>query len=263
MCVNDVLTLGARPLFFLDYFSTGALAQSPLLEVVEGIADACKEVGCALIGGETAEMPGLYQGGTYDLAGFCVGVVERDAIINGRGIQDGDVVIGLGSNGLHSNGFSLAQKVVFERMGLGPDDALLTEKPVKAADALLAPTRLYGPSIFNLLESGVDVRGMAHITGGGLAGNLGRVIPEGLCAVVDANAWPRPELFDVLARGGPVEEREMRRTFNLGIGFALAVPAADVEKSCQSLEQSGESVFVIGRVEKGSGGARFHDEEPS
>jgi len=259
MCVNDTLTLGARPLFFLDYFATGALAPDEMAEVVTGIARACEAVGCSLLGGETAELPGMYKAGDYDLAGFCVGVVERKAIIDGRRVEVGDAIVGIASSGVHSNGLSLARRVVSERMSLDVHDVLVDGKTV--ADVLLEPTRLYVKPVLALLERGVDVRAMAHITGGGLPGNLVRAFPAGTGARVDSSRWPEPAVFGAIRSGGPVEESEMRRTFNLGIGFALVVPADAADGVVASLEAAGEKAFIIGEVVAGEGVSYVEDGE--
>jgi phosphoribosylformylglycinamidine cyclo-ligase len=254
MCVNDILTSGARPLFFLDYFATGKLSPEQMATVVKGIAEACRQSGCALIGGETAELPGMYAMGHYDLAGFAVGAVERNALIDGKRVEVGDSIIGMSSSGLHSNGYSLARKVVFERMGKGIHDAL-TDKGTVAAE-LLVPTRLYVKAILQLLTQ-VEVRAMAHITGGGLPDNLTRAFPPGTAAVVDERRWPEPAIFSIIRRGGPVEVDEMRRTFNCGIGFAVVVPQAFVGKALESLRKAGEQPFVIGEVVAGNGEVRY------
>ena len=254
MCVNDILTTGARPLFFLDYFATGKLAPAQMATVVEGIARACEASGCALIGGETAELPGMYATGHYDLAGFAVGAVERRRMIDGSRVEAGDSIIGLASAGIHSNGYSLARKVVFERMGKKLGDVLFEK--VTAKDALLVPTRLYVKPVLTLLEA-VEVRAMAHITGGGLALNLTRAFPEGTAAIVDERRWPEPPIFDVLRQGGPIEREEMRRTFNCGIGFCIVVPQAHVGRALESLRKSGEQPFVIGEVVAGAGEVRY------
>lgn len=250
MCVNDVLTVGARPLFFLDYFATGKLDPAEMADVVGGIARACEEVGCALIGGETAELPGLYKKGDYDLAGFTVGVVERSRLISGKGMKAGDVVVGLSSSGLHSNGYSLA-RAVLEKMGKGVNDDLDGGKTV--ADLLLEPTRLYVRPVTALLDNDVLVSAMAHITGGGLTGNLTRGFPEGLGAVLDASAWEEPRIFPILRENGPVDEREMRSTFNLGIGFCLVVRKSDAPGVVDHFAGEGFPAQVIGEVVEGEG----------
>lgn len=251
MCVNDILTLGAKPLFFLDYFATSKLNPTEMAKVVNGIANACEQTGCALLGGETAELPGLYRSGDYDLAGFAVGVVNRDRIIDGSRIKPGHQIIGLSSSGLHSNGFSLARKIVFDRMQCSTNDLLFDEKTV--ADVLLEPTRLYGPIVLPLLDAGAAIDGMSHITGGGIVGNLGRCLPDGLAVHVFENSWTEPKIFQLLRKKGPVAEAEMRRAFNLGLGFALFVPFNEVHGVMHSLQESGEQPFLAGEVVSGSG----------
>ncbi|MFQ5692079.1 MAG: phosphoribosylformylglycinamidine cyclo-ligase, partial [Nitrospinota bacterium] len=224
MCVNDVLAHGARPLFFLDYVATGKLDPEAVEGVVSGVAEACGECGCALLGGETAEMPGFYPEGRYDLAGCAVGIVERDRLVNGAGIRPGDVLLGLASSGPHSNGFSLIRRVL-ERAGLDLGDELPGGGET-LADALLAPTRLYVRPVLRLLED-TAVGGIAHITGGGIPGNLKRVLPEGCRAVVETGSWPIPPVFDFLRTAGGIPSREMATVFNLGIGLILVVSAGD------------------------------------
>jgi phosphoribosylformylglycinamidine cyclo-ligase len=250
MCVNDVITCGARPLFFLDYFATGKLELGVAEAVIKGIANACKESGCALLGGETAELPGMYHAGEYDLAGFAVGVVARKKIIDGTRTAAGDVAIALPSSGLHSNGYSLARKVLLETMKLGFGDRPAELGGKSVVEAMIAPTRLYARAAQAVVGAGVDVRAMSHITGGGLPGNLPRVLPEGLGVQIDAAAWesPRPAIFDLIAKGGPVAETEMRRTFNLGVGLVIIVPAAEQERAFEALRAVGEAPFVLGRV---------------
>ncbi|HEY4637333.1 MAG TPA: phosphoribosylformylglycinamidine cyclo-ligase [Burkholderiales bacterium] len=243
MSVNDVLVQGAEPLFFLDYFACGKLDNRVALAVVKGIARGCELAGCALIGGETAEMPGMYPTGEYDLAGFCVGVVERKRIISGRAIRPGDVLLGLASSGAHSNGYSLIRKIL-ERAA--PDAAMI--------DAIMQPTRIYVQPILKLLRS-VNVKGLAHITGGGLVGNVPRVLPPRTRAVVDARAWPRPALFDWLQRKGAVAEAEMHRVFNCGIGMVAVVAAGDARRAASRLRALGETVYEIGFIEKAKGEA--------
>lgn len=246
MCVNDVLTVGARPLFFLDYFATGQLDVETAEKVVAGIARGCELAGCALLGGETAEMPGSYPPGEYDLAGFMVGVVERSAILDGSKVRDGDVLLGLPSSGLHSNGYSLARKVLLERAALKLDQTL-PELGEPLADVLLRPTRIYADAAKAALEAG-GVHAFCHITGGGLPGNLPRVLPEGLGADIDPAPFARPPIFDVIAKLGGVDEAEMRRTFNLGVGFVLVVDPASAEKVSEALRAAGEAPFTLGRV---------------
>lgn len=237
MCVNDVLVTGAEPFLFLDYYATGKLEVDVAERVIVGIARGCELAGCALVGGETAEMPGFYQRGDYDLAGFCIGVVERSAIIDGSKLGVGDVLIGLPSSGPHSNGYSLVRRVLAEA-GAPPDAALL--------DQLMQPTRIYARSILALLET-TPVHGMAHITGGGIVENLPRIFRDDrLVARVQVNAWQRPPVFDWLQSVGQIDEQEMLRTFNCGIGFIVVVPAAAVPAALQQLTNAGETPIVIG-----------------
>jgi phosphoribosylformylglycinamidine cyclo-ligase len=247
MCVNDIVTCGARPLFFLDYFGTGALDLGVAEKVITGIAAACKESGCALLGGETAELPGMYAPGEYDLAGFAVGVVARKRIVDGTRVEEGHVALGLSSSGLHSNGYSLARKALFEVMKLKPSDrpAELAGKTV--GEALLAPTRLYARHVQALLAAGVDVRAMSHITGGGLPGNVPRVLPEGLGLRIEGT-WPRAPIFDLVQRAGSIQEAEMRRAFNAGVGFVVVVPKGDVERAMAALRDAGDTPFTLGPI---------------
>jgi len=241
MSVNDVLVQGAEPLFFLDYFACGKLDNRVAAAVVKGIARGCELAGCALIGGETAEMPGMYPAGEYDLAGFCVGVVEKKRIITGRSIRPGDVLLGLASSGAHANGYSLIRRIL-ERDA--PDAAM--------TDAIMQPTRIYVKPILKLLRS-VSVKGLAHITGGGLVGNVPRVLPRRTRAVIDARAWPRPALFDWLQRKGAVAEAEMHRVFNCGIGMVAVVAAGNARRAASRLRALGETVYEIGVIEKATG----------
>jgi phosphoribosylformylglycinamidine cyclo-ligase len=246
MCVNDVITSGAAPLFFLDYMAAGALAPSAMAEVVEGIADGCRQSGCALLGGETAEMPGFYPQGRYDLAGFCVAVVEEDELIDGQHIQPGDSVIGVASSGVHSNGFSLVRKVL--------EQANANENTLYGADQrpligdLLAPTTLYADLVQHLLQSGCELHGMAHITGGGLPENLPRCLPEGCSASIDASSWTRPPLFRWLQEAGDIPERDLWHTFNLGIGFCLVVPTGSEAAVIEHCRSKNHQAWVIGNV---------------
>jgi phosphoribosylformylglycinamidine cyclo-ligase len=240
MSVNDVLVQGAEPLFFLDYFACGKLEQRVAVDVIKGIAAGCELAGCALIGGETAEMPGMYPEGEYDLAGFCVGVVEKERILDGRSIRPGDAILGLASSGPHSNGFSLIRKI------------LARAKPPSMA-ALFEPTRIYVKPVLALLES-LPVKGLAHITGGGITGNVPRILPEHLRAVINKAAWPRPEVFQWLQHAGNVAEDEMHRVFNCGIGMVVVLDAADARRAAEHLRASGETVYEIGSIEKGPGG---------
>jgi phosphoribosylformylglycinamidine cyclo-ligase len=240
MSVNDVLVQGAEPLFFLDYFACGKLNLNVTKDVIKGIAAGCELAGCALIGGETAEMPGFYAEGEYDLAGFCVGVVEKERILDGRTIRPGDTILGLASSGPHSNGFSLIRRI-------------LQKKKPNSMAPLMEPTRIYVKPVLKLLES-VPVKGLAHITGGGLTGNVPRVLPENLRAVVRKAAWPRPEIFQWLQRAGNVAESEMHGVFNCGIGMVVIVDPADAKRAADHLRASGETVYEIGAIEKGPGG---------
>ena len=244
MSVNDVLVQGAEPLFFLDYFACGKLNVGTAADVIKGIARGCELAGCALIGGETAEMPGMYPDGEYDLAGFCVGVVEKDRVIDGRGIAPGDVVLGLASSGAHSNGYSLVRRIL-ERAK--PDLAAdFHGRPL--ADVLIEPTRIYVKPVLRLLAE-VPVKGLAHITGGGLVENVPRVLPDGAQAVLDSSAWPLPPLFGWLQEQGSVAAAEMHRVFNCGIGMVVVVAAADADAAATLLRSAGETVYRIGRIE--------------
>lgn len=248
MCVNDILVQGAEPLFFLDYLAVGKVVPERVAKVVSGVARGCEMAGCALIGGETAEMPGFYPEDEYDIAGFSVGVVNRDQLIDGTKIQAGDVLIGLPSTGLHSNGYSLARKV-FEPYSL---DKVFPELGEPLGEALLRPTRIYVRSILPLLQQG-GVLGMAHITGGGLTENVPRVLPPELGVKIDTSAWDCPPIFTLLQRLGDVDLPEMYRTFNMGIGFVLIVHPEDVSGVRQKLNEMGEMSFVIGSVRQGEG----------
>ncbi len=243
MCVNDIVTSGARPLFFLDYFATGRLDVAVGEAVVGGIARACKASGCALLGGETAELPGMYADGEYDLAGFAVGVVARAKLVTGARVAAGDRVIALASSGLHSNGYSLARKAL-ERLSMDDRPAALGGKTV--AEALLEPTRLYAKASQAVLAAGVDVRAMSHVTGGGLPGNLPHVLPEGLGARL--TPWARPAIFDLVQQEGSVADAEMLRTFNAGIGFVVVVPQSDVARALAAAEAAGERAWDAGVV---------------
>jgi len=246
MCVNDILTCGARPLFFLDYFGTGKLDVDVAEQVVKGIALACRESGCALLGGETAELPGMYADGEYDLAGFAVGVVDHPKIVDGKRVVPGDVAIALASSGLHSNGYSLARDVLLQRMGLRVTDRPESLLGKTVGEALLVPTRLYARHVRAVLEA-VSPHAMCHVTGGGLPGNLPRVLPEGLGLHVTA-AWQRPPIFGLIAEGGPVLESEMRRTFNVGVGYVFLVAADDQARTLAALSAIGEEAWVMGTV---------------
>lgn len=244
MCVNDLLVCGAEPLFFLDYYATGKLNVDVAERVVTGIGKGCEQSGCALIGGETAEMPGMYQGDDYDLAGFCVGVVEKSEIIDGSNVSAGDVLIGLKSSGPHSNGYSLIRKVLEVA---GSDlNATLEGKPL--AEHLMAPTRIYVKSLLQLQKE-LPIHAMAHITGGGLPENLPRVIPQGCRAVIDTQSWEIPAIFRFLQEKGNIEAFELYRTFNCGIGMVLCIPASHQEQAMQRLSELGEESVIIGHIE--------------
>jgi phosphoribosylformylglycinamidine cyclo-ligase len=255
-CVNDILVQGAQPLFFLDYLATGRLAPEVAEQVIIGVSRGCRENGCALIGGETAEMPGFYADGEYDIAGFIVGVVERSRLVDGRTIVPGDALIGLPSAGLHTNGYSLARHVLFEMCGLKPD-TVVPELKMSVADALLAPHRSYLRVTRPLLERNL-VKGMAHITGGGISENLPRILPEGCDAAVGRGAWEVPELFKLLQRKGDIPEEEMFRAFNMGIGLIIVCANADADRVRELLERTGESgAAPIGHVLAGDRRVRY------
>ena len=249
MSVNDILVQGAEPLFFLDYFACGKLDVARATDVIKGIAEGCEQSGCALIGGETAEMPGMYPEGEYDLAGFAVGVVEKSKVINGRSIRPGDVVLGLASNGAHSNGYSLIRKII-ERSN--PDLDAEFDGGQTLRQAVIAPTRLYVKPILAALEK-FEIKGMAHITGGGLTENIPRVLPENCVAQIDAQSWPLPKLFQWLQQAGNVERQEMYRTFNCGIGMAVIVSAEQAEAAQALLAGQGETVYRLGTIRERAG----------
>jgi phosphoribosylformylglycinamidine cyclo-ligase len=252
MCANDLIVQGAEPLFFLDYYATGKLDPAVAVAVVESIAEGCRQAGCALIGGETAEMPGMYAQGDYDLAGFCVGAVNRDRVLTGEGIAPGDLILGLASSGVHSNGFSLVRRII-EREGWD------LARPVPAADGrtlgqlLLTPTRIYVRSLLPLAQERL-IKGLAHITGGGIIENIPRVLPEDCHAIVENSAWELPSVFALLQQGGRIEPAEMARTFNCGIGMAVIVDPGAKDAVARHLEGAGETIFEIGRIESGRRG---------
>lgn len=243
MCVNDLIVQGAEPLFFLDYYATGKLDLYVAKDVIKGIGEGCQQAGCALIGGETAEMPGMYPVGDYDLAGFCVGIVEKDQLIDGSQVKPGDVLLGLASSGPHSNGYSLIRKII-DVSGQSLNQELNGQPLV---DALMAPTKIYVKSVLELMKS-IKIHALSHITGGGLVENLPRVMPENTCAQVNTNAWQRPAVFDWLQEQGNVDYIEMHRTFNCGIGMVLVVDQQDQAKAIEILQGLGESVSVIGEI---------------
>jgi len=249
MSVNDVLTVGASPILFLDYIATGKLDPIEIESVVEGVAHGCREAGCALIGGETAEMPGLYAPKEFDLAGFCVGLAEKENLVDGSKIAEGDIVIGLASSGLHSNGFSLVRRVLeANQCGLADKFPHFGET---IAYMLLHPTRIYVNAVWSLLEKGVPIRGMAHITGGGIGGNLSRVVPEGLCAALHFDNWKIPKVFRAIQHLGGIDEVEMFRTFNMGIGYVIVVPFANAEWAARLLQRAGEECMYLGSIVRG------------
>ena len=244
MCVNDLIVQGAEPLFFLDYYATGKLSVANASAVVQGIGDGCVQAGCALIGGETAEMPGMYHGEDYDLAGFCVGVVEKASIIDGSKVKAGDTIIGIASSGPHSNGYSLVRKII-DVSGAKLSDPFGNSS---LGETLLTPTRIYIKSLLALLTK-VDVHAMAHITGGGLLENIPRVLPEGCMAALNRDTWQRPAIFNWLQEQGNVKDDEMHRTFNCGIGMTVIIAAADVDATLACLHQHGETAWQIGTIQ--------------
>ena len=255
MCVNDILTCGAEPLFFLDYFATGKLRPEKAAEVVKGIALGCMDAGCSLVGGETAEMPGFYGKGEYDLSGFAVGIVEKTKIIDGKSIKDGDAVIGISSSGLHSNGYSLVRKVLFDlkRMSV---KKFIPELGCLLGDELLRPTRIYVKA-FNALKGKVEIKGMAHITGGGIDGNLPRIFPKGVGAVIREGSWPVHPVFELIRKSGNVPHKDMKKTFNMGIGYIIIVDEKKKGRTIEILEKNGFSSHLIGIIESGAEGVSY------
>jgi phosphoribosylformylglycinamidine cyclo-ligase len=250
MCVNDVMVTGAIPLFFLDYLATAHLDLKRGVEIMQGISQGCLEAGCALVGGETAEMPGFYREGDFELAGFAVGVVEEDRIVDGSAIRPGDAIIGLASGGLHSNGYSLARRILFEELQLGIDDKA-AGLAVPLGEELLRPTRIYVKTILSLLQR-FPIKGMAHITGGGMPGNILRVLPPRTKAVIEKGRWEIPPIFTLIEQGG-VPEEEMWRTFNNGVGMVLVVAASQAQEISHKAQESGDQAFVIGEIVAGEG----------
>ncbi len=243
MCVNDLVVAGAEPLFFLDYYATGALSVDTAAAVVDGIGEGCTQAGCALVGGETAEMPGMYEGEDYDLAGFCVGVVEKSGIIDGSEVRNGDTLLALGSSGPHSNGYSLIRKII----ELNSADLSQSFAGRTLGETLLEPTRIYVKSILALLDK-IPLKALSHITGGGLLENIPRVLPSHSAARIDSASWQWPEIFQWLQQAGQVEEREMYRTFNCGVGMVICVATADVDAALTLLREQGEQAWVIGEI---------------
>lgn len=250
MCVNDIAVLGAQPLFFLDYLAIGKLIPENQADIVKGIAEGCRQSGCALIGGETAEMPGFYEVGEYDIAGFAVGVVEKDEIIDGRNIKAGDVVIGLASSGVHSNGYSLVRKLFFDVMGWDKD-RYVEEFGKTLGEELITPTKLYVKPVLELKKE-VEIKGIVHITGGGFTENVPRVLPENVDVIIDKNSYPVLPVFKMMQKLGNIEDEEMYRTFNMGIGMMMVVNAADAEKAVAKLNSLGEKAYIIGKVVEGN-----------
>jgi len=249
MCVNDILTSGAEPLFLLDYLATGKLDAERASKVIEGIVKGCEEAGCSLIGGETAEMPGFYAENEYDLAGFTIGVVEKERIVNGSGIKTGDVLIGLASNGLHSNGYSLVRKIFFDLEKMNTD-TYIPDLGIALGEELLKPTRIYVKA-FMAIRDTFEVKGMAHITGGGIPGNLPRMLPEGLTGSIRIGSWPVPPIFDLIEKIGKVPEQEMQRTFNMGIGYIMVVSEDGAGDVISFLKNQGFTAYTIGVIGKG------------
>ena len=250
MSVNDIITCGAKPLFFLDYISTGKLEKQKTINLIEGIVKGCKMAGCALLGGETAEMPDFYPPGEYDLAGFAVGIVDKKKIIDGKNIQEGNRIIGLASSGLHSNGFSLVRKVLLENKKYQMSDKIDGLQNT-LGEELLKPTNIYVKEILGLLKK-FDILGIAHITGGGLIENIPRILPEGLSVVIDASSWQRPPVFSLIQKDGNIAKQEMYRTFNMGIGMVLIVPESESEKMLVELESMNCESYIMGQVIKGN-----------
>lgn len=254
MCANDILTSGAEPLFFLDYLATGKLNSEQLAQVVAGIAQGCRLSGCALLGGETAEMPGFYQPGEYDIAGFCVGIVEKSQMLNGSQVQVGDVAIGLASQGVHSNGFSLVRKIVSEsasELTGNTRPELLGEQSL--GEVLLTPTQIYVKPVLAARQQGIEIHGMAHITGGGIPENLPRCLGSGQSVQIEVNSWTTPPIFQWLAQAGQVKLKEMFNTFNMGIGFVVIVPPIQVEQTQNWFDSQGIAAYRIGEVIEGDG----------
>lgn len=252
MCVNDILVQGAEPLFFLDYLAVGKLLPDQIADIVSGVAEGCRQSGCTLLGGETAEMPGFYAPGEYDMAGFAVGLVDREAIIDGSAIRENDAIIGLASSGLHSNGYSLARKVLLEEAFLSLGE-VQPAFGVTLAEEMLRPTVIYVKLVLEALKN-FTVRGMANITGGGLPGNIPRILPEGLYAELDPDRWPLPSIFGLIEELGPVQRKEMFRVFNMGIGYCLVVPAAETVKVIEHFTGAGLKAYEIGKIMSGGSG---------
>jgi phosphoribosylformylglycinamidine cyclo-ligase len=251
MCVNDIVVTGAEPLFFLDYLACDKIIPEKIEAIVKGVADGCQQAGCALIGGETAEMPGMYSEGEYDIAGFSVGIVDRKKAVDGSTITAGDAVVGLASSGIHSNGFSLVRRLLLEQKGYELVDKLPELEGKTLGEALIEPTRIYVKSILSILES-VQIKGMAHITGGGFIENIPRVLPEGVNVDIKRGTWPVLPIFNLMQRDGAITDRDMYTTFNMGIGMVLVVPASQVDEALRIAKAQGEQAYRIGTVTEGS-----------
>jgi len=258
MCVNDIIVQGAEPLFFLDYFATGKLKPGAHADIVKGIAEGCRQSGCALIGGETAEMPSFYGEDEYDLAGFAVGVVEKKKIIDGSKIKPGDQLIGLASSGLHSNGFSLVRKVLLEKSGYGVDDTLTELGQTTLGESLLTPTRIYVKTVLALMKD-FDIHGMAHITGGGITENTPRMLPKGTQALIRKGTWDIHPIFKLIRKKAGVDDAEMYRDFNMGIGMIIAVPKKQAEAVMKKAAKLGEKAFLIGEIVKGKQVVKYEE----
>jgi phosphoribosylformylglycinamidine cyclo-ligase len=252
MCANDIACQGAKPLFFLDYIATGKLIPEKMASIVEGVANGCKLAGCALIGGETAEMPGFYKEDEYDLAGFCVGIVDKDRIITGENIKEGDMLIGLPSSGIHSNGYSLVRKIVFEKKKMDVD-TYIPELGKTLGEELLIPTRIYVPVVLDLIEK-FNIKGISHITGGGFYENIPRMLPEGFTAHIDTSIIDVPVIFHLLQKWGNIDQKEMYSTFNMGVGMVLVVDKDELDSIAEHLRSRGESFYILGEVKAGQEG---------
>nr|WP_106781429.1 phosphoribosylformylglycinamidine cyclo-ligase [Lysinibacillus timonensis] len=253
MCVNDIVAQGAEPLYFLDYVAVGKAEPTKIEQIVKGVADGCVQAGAALIGGETAEMPGLYEEEEYDLAGFAVGATEKSNVITGENIVEGDVLVGLASSGIHSNGYSLVRKIVFADNGYAVDQVVDGYEDLgPIGEALLVPTKIYAKPVLEILKE-VEVHGMAHVTGGGFYENLPRMMPEGLATEIELGSWPVLRIFEFLKETGQLADKDLYNVFNMGIGYVLSVPASEVNKVISIAEQHGEKAYEIGRVVKGEG----------
>lgn len=252
MCVNDILCQGAKPLFFLDYIATGKLVAETMAKIVEGVSNGCIKADCALIGGETAEMPGFYQDNEYDVAGFSVGIVDKNKIITGSSIEEGDLIIGLPSSGVHSNGYSLVRKIIFEKEGMDVD-TFIPELDTTIGEELIKPTRIYTKPVYELLKK-INVKGLCHITGGGFYENIPRMLPKGLSADINSQVVDTPVIFNLLQRWGDIETKEMYSTFNMGVGMVMVISEDDYENTYEILDNKGEKHYLLGRIIKGDEG---------